>query len=140
MDKNIKKNNSKNNIFANIYGIKKGIIELTLKDFKYKNKKLYINNNYFKENKGLIIFYSPLCIHCKKIAELLFNLAEANVNLFYFGAVNLDNIEDGNDYLGIYANITKIPTIKYIKKNKELENYQYEYNADNLIYYVNTNI
>ena len=31
------------------------------------------------------------------------------------------DIEDGNDYLGIYANITKIPTIKYIKKNKELE-------------------
>ena len=134
------KNNSKNNIYKNIYGIKKGIIELTLSDFKYKKKKLYINNDYFKDKKGLIVFYSPLCLHCNKISDLLFNLAESNINLFYFGAVNLDNIKDGNDYLGIYANITKTPTIKYIKNNKELINYPYEYNADNLIYYVNTNI
>ena len=70
----------------------------------------------------------------------MFNLSESNINLFYFGAVNLDNIKDGNDYLGIYGNIKKTPTIKYIKKNKELIDYPYEYNADNLIYYINTNI
>ena len=37
----------KNNLYKNIYGIDKNIIELTLSDFIYKNKKLYINNKTF---------------------------------------------------------------------------------------------
>lgn len=130
----------KNSLYKNIYGEEKYILELKLKDFIYKKKKLYINNNYFHEKKGLIIFYAPWCKHCRKISELLVDLALSNINVFFFGAVNAENIEDGNDKLCIYADIEKFPTIKYIKEDGTMENYKYEYNIDNLIYFINTNI
>ena len=147
MDRIIKKNKlnnkiTKTNIFSNIYGIDKGVIELQLKDFIYDNKKkkLYINNNYFNENKGIIIFYAPWCKHCVKLSNLITELAISNLNIFSFGAVNIDNVEDGNDYLALYGKISKLPTIKIINNDKSLENYKFEYNIDNLIFYVNTNI
>ena len=132
--------NSKNSLYKDIFNEDKGIIELKLKDFKYVNKKLYIKNEYFNENKGIIIFYAPWCKHCSKISDLLIDLALSNINIFYFGAVNCEDIENGNDYLCSYANIKQFPTIKYINKDGSIENYKYEYNADNLIYYINTNI
>ena len=139
-NENKNKNNQKIKLFKNIYGLDKGIIELTLKDFIYKNKNLYINNEYFSEKKGLIIFYAPWCKHCIKISDMLINLALSNINLFNFGAVNTENTEEGNDYLSIYANINRLPTIKYINSNNNLTDYPFEYNIDNLIFYVNTNI
>lgn len=140
MNINKKNNNEKILLYKDIYSKEKGILELKLSDFDYINKKLYIKNDYFLEKKGLIIFYAPWCKHCVKISELLINLALANINLFYFGAVNCENIEDGNDYLCSYANITKYPTIKYIKEDGTLEDYKYEYVSDNLVYFINTNI
>lgn len=142
MNINIKNNQNKKNIFLykNIFGVEKGIIELVLSDFEYNNKKLFIKNDYFNEKKGLIIFYAPWCGPCKKISNLLIDLALSNINIFNFGAVNSENIKDRNDYLCLYANIKKFPTIKYIKENGELEDYKYEYNPDNLIYFINTNI
>ena len=137
---NIKKNNiEKYNFYKNIYGEDKGIIELTLSDFIYKKKKLYINNDYF-EKKGFIIFYAPWCQHCRKISELLIDLAMVNLNIFSFGAVNSENIKDGNDKLCNYANIQKLPTIFYINDDNSLTEYKHSYNSDNLIYYINTNI
>ena len=128
-----------NNIYKNIYGSDKNVEELILSDFIYKNKKLYINNKLFNNNKGLIIFYAPWCKHCKEISELIIELALANINLFNFGAVNYENLEDKNDILCNYANIKNFPKIKYIKKNGELVDYKYEYTIDNLIYFINTN-
>ncbi len=40
-----KNNNDKNSLYKNIYGEEVSILELTLKDFTYKNDKLYINND-----------------------------------------------------------------------------------------------
>jgi len=45
-----------------------------------------------------------------------------------------------NDLLCKYANINKLPTLKYIKNDGSLEDYKYSYDADNLIYFINTNI
>ena len=135
----LNKNNLKNNIFKNIYGEKKGIIELKLEDFEYKNKKLYIKNNYFNDKKGFIIFYAPWCKHCIKMSDLLIDLALSNINIFNFGAINSENIKDGNDKLCIYENINKFPTIKYINKDGTLIDYQHEYTIDNLLYFININ-
>ena len=140
MNKKNNNNNNKKSLFKNIYGIEKGIPELILSDFVYKDKILYINNEYFKNKKGFIIYYAPWCKHCIKISELLTELALLNFNLFNFGAVNAENIENGNDYLCIYSDIKKFPTIKCINDDGTLEDYKYDYNIDNFIYYINTNI
>jgi thiol-disulfide isomerase/thioredoxin len=137
---NTKNINNKNSLYKDIYGIDKGILELNLADFIYVKKKLYINNSYFSKKKGLIIFYAPWCKHCKQISDTLINLAMSNINLFYFGSVNAENIEMGNDKLCIQANIKKFPTIKYINDDGSLEDYAFPYNFDNLIYFINTNI
>ena len=139
---NKKKKNIKNNNFfyKDIYGEEKGIIELKFEDFNYKDKKLYIKNNYFNDKKGFIIFYAPWCAHCKKISNLLIDLALLNINIFNFGSINAENIKDGNDKICIYENITKFPTIKYINIDGTLLDYQYEYTLDNLLYFINTNL
>jgi len=136
---NINKKNIEKNIYKNLYGIEFGILELKLKDFNYKNKKLYIKNDYLK-NKGFIIFYAPWCKHSKKFMELIQDLALSNINLFNFGSVNCEDIENKNDYLCMYANIKKFPTLKYINKDGIIENYNYDYNFDNLVYFINMNI
>jgi len=133
-------NNNKISLYNNIFGEEKGILELTLKDFIYKDNKLYINNSYFYQNKGLIIFYSPLCKHCNKLSETLINIALSYLNLFGIGSVNTENIEDGNDYLSVYAKITDVPTIKYINEKGIIVDYPHSYNADNFLFYINMNI
>ena len=137
---NINNLNKKNSLYNNFFGEEKGILELNLKDFIYKDKKLFINNPYFERNKGLIIFYSPFCKYCKKISDLLIKIALSHLNLFSIGSVNSENIEDGNDYVCSYANIQKFPTLKYISEEGIILDYPYDYNMDNLIYYINMNI
>jgi thiol-disulfide isomerase/thioredoxin len=135
-----KKKSNKNYLYKNFYGENTNIIELKLKDFIYQDKNLYIKKNIFPNNKIIIIFYAPWCTYCKKISELMKDLALNNINLFYFGAVNYENIEDKNDVLCNYANISKLPTIKILNKDGQLIDYKYEYTIDNLIYFINTNI
>ena len=140
--KNNSKNNSKNNniLYKDIFDENTSVLELKLGDFNYKNKILTINNEYFNEHKGLILFYAPWCKHCKKLSNLYIDLALANINLFYFGSVNIEDIEKGNDLLTNYANVSKYPTLKYINNDGTLSDYKFEYNKDNLIYYIATNI
>ena len=133
-------NNNNNSFYKDIYGEEKGILELRLKDFKYINNKLYIKNKYFNDKKGFIIFYAPWCRHCNEISNLLIDLALANINIFNFGAINSENIKEGNDKVCIYENITKFPTIKYINNDGTLINYTNDYTIENLLYFINCNI
>jgi hypothetical protein len=129
--------NNKIHIFNDIYGPDKKVLELKLKDFEYINNKLYLKKNVFDEDKGFIIFYSPICKYSKNISNLIIELADYSINIFNFGAVNALNIIDGNDYVCNYENIKNYPTIKYLNKNRTLEDYKYEYTLDNLIYFIN---
>jgi thiol-disulfide isomerase/thioredoxin len=143
LTKKIKNNkNNKNNIlYKNIYDLdKNGVLELVLSDFEYKKNKLYIKNDYFKEKKGFILFYAPWCKHCIHFSDTYSTLALSNLNIFFFGAVNCENIEDKNDILCNYANISKYPILKYINNDGTLTDYKFDYNYDNLIFFINTNI
>lgn len=128
-------------LYGNIYGKEKGVPELTLKDFIYNksDKKVYINNPYFSDKKGFIIFYAPWCKHCVKISQLIIDLALDNINYFPIGAVNIENTESKNDYLAQYSKINDIPAIKYISDDNSLKDYSFEYDIDNLIFFINTN-
>ena len=132
---NINKDEKAKSLYKDIYGNEKGIKELNLSNFNYKDKILSIN-----QNKGLIVFYAPWCKHCKKIANLLIKLALSNINLFNIYAVNAENLEDGNDYVCTYAGIKGFPTLKYILPDGTLKDYEHEYTQDNLIYFINMNI
>jgi hypothetical protein len=66
----------------------------------------------------------------------MFELAAEYVNLFYFGAVNIENSEDKNDILRIYANVTTIPKVMYINDDYSLSEYKYPLTEDNLIYFI----
>ena len=133
-------NNNNNSFYKNIYSEEKGILELTLQDFDNIDNKLYIKNKYFDDKKGFIIFYAPWCKHCNEISDLLVDLALSNINIFNFGAVNSENINEGNYKVCIYENISKFPTIKYINDDGTLTNYENKYTIDNLLYFININV
>ena len=138
MANNINNNNS--TYYNNIYGKNNGVIELKFKDFKIKNKKLYINNKYFNENKGLIVFYAPWCNHCIKMSDSLISISIDNLNIFPIGAVNIEDTKNKNFKLTKLAKVTQIPTIKYIDKDGSLKDYNFDYNIDNLRYFINLNL
>ena len=135
--------NNKNDItstYKNIYGKNKGIIELKYKDFIVKKNKLYINNNFFDENKGLIIFYAPWCSHCKKMSDYLIDLALDNLNIFPIGSVNIEDTKNKNYKLTQIAQIKQIPTIMYISNDGSLKYYKYDISIENLKYFINMNL
>ena len=140
-DENNKKyKNDITSSYKNIYGENKGIIELKYKDFIVKKNKLFINNKFFDENKGLIIFYAPWCSHCRKMSDYLIDLALNNLNIFPIGAVNIEDTKNKNYKLTQIAQIKQIPTIMYINKDGSLKYYKYDISIENLKYFINMNL
>ena len=126
------------NKYKDIYEKEGGVIELIQKDFIYKQNKLFIHNKLFQQ-KGFIVFYAPWCKHCVHLSNILIDIGLYYQNIFSIGAVNVENIKDHNDKLAIYANITSLPTIKYVTPENTLEEYIFDYTLDNLIYYIDMN-
>lgn len=133
--------------FANIYGNGTGVQELIKKDFFFKkNKKILLNIsniNFIKpKNKkfGFILFYTPWCKHCNNMKDIWSELAIENINNFYFGSVNCENLKEGNDYLSAKLKVTAYPTIMVINKNGRLTEYIGSIERGNLLFYIQRNI
>ena len=135
----MKKKNELLNYNKNIYNSNYGVTELKYKDFIIKNKKVFVKKDIYKDNHGFIIFYAPWCKHCKELAPKIIDLAISNLNIFYFGSVNIEDIYNDNHKLSHILDVKKIPTIYKLNKNGQLIKYEYEYSYENLNYYITMN-
>ncbi len=142
-----KKDNDKKNgevysikLYRNLFNYQNGVHELIYKDFTLKKNKIFLNNNFFDKGKGFILFYAPWCSHCKKFKKEYEDLAIDYIQLFPFGAINVENVKDENDKLRAYAKIESIPKLKYINSGGYLENFESDYSYDDLLYFINMNL
>ncbi len=143
---NTKTKNSKNSVksmYKDMYANNTGIVELKLKDFIYdkKNKSLKCIHPVFSNVKrGIIIFYAPWCKHCINMYDDIIELSINYMNIFPICVVNIEDLENKNDFLALYANVSKYPTMKVLNKNLIVENYNNELTKDNITYFINMNL
>jgi thiol-disulfide isomerase/thioredoxin len=127
-------------LYKNLFDSENGVHELVYKDFQIKNKKIFLNNQFFDKGKGFVLFYAPWCSHCKQFKKEYEDLAVDYIQLFPFAAVNVENVEGENDKLRAMAQIESVPQLKFINKGGYLENFQSEYTYDDLLYFINMNL
>jgi thiol-disulfide isomerase/thioredoxin len=123
-------------LYRNLFEPNSDIYELTLKDFIIRKNQIHIRNKIFQEGYTFILFYAPWCHHCKEFKKDYENIASNFLQSFKFGAINVENVRDGNDKLRMYAKITSIPQLRYINRNGDLEKFPYILNYDDIIYYI----
>ena len=134
------KNEEYDKLFMNLYDENKGIPDLTYEDFYYKNKKLYIKNKNFLNNKGFVIFYAAWCSHCKKITNLMYKFKNEYINILNIGAVNVENVKNKNDIIACNANVTTLPHLMYINDvDNSLIMYNFPITEENIFYFLNMN-
>ncbi len=131
------KNEEYDKLFMNLYDEKKGIPDLTYNDFYYKNKKLYIKNPKFINNKGFVVFYAAWCSHCKKLTNLMYKFQNEYVNILNIGAVNVENVKDKNDIIACNAKVTTLPHLMYINDDNSLTTYDFPITEENIFYFLN---
>ena len=79
---------------------------------------LQLINERFQNRDGLILFYSPKCGWCKKMAPAWQELSGIVKDKFRVAAVNCMDSKGGNDLLADYFRVSGYPTIKYYKDGK----------------------
>ena len=134
-------------LFKNVYGEDKNVPELVFNDFEMKNNNVCLKTRHdtaIKTDKCLIIVYAPWCGHCKRLADLIFNLADEYTNLFSFAAINIENLEQQNDKLKIMLNVTSVPTLFFVDMSMNTDNiitlFDKQVNEENLVYFININM
>lgn len=126
-------------LYKNLFHSDKGVHELVYKDFDIQDKKIFLNNSFFSNNKGFILFYAPWCKHCKIFKKEYEELASDYIQMFPFGSINIENIKDGNDKLKVMAKIDSVPQLMVVTKNGFIQRYDSTYDYDDLLYYINVN-
>ncbi len=126
-------------IYKNLFHSDNGVHELIYKDFDIKENKIFLNNSFFRKNKGFVLFYAPWCSHCKTFKKEYEELAMDYIQMFPFGSVNVENVKEGNDKLKVIAKIESVPQLMTITKEGFIKKYDSTYDYDDLLYYINVN-
>ena len=126
--------NNYENKFKDLYDLDSGIVELKYNDFVKEEKDYYIKNKNIKE--GLLIFYAPWCVHCKKQSQELKNLINDYINKFFIGVVNVEDLKNKNDRLASIFKIKQFPTYFIIKNNKIIKLKDQFKNLDEINFYI----
>ena len=124
------------NKYENLYPIDSGVPELILSDFNIIKKNLKLKDNIFNKKKGLILFYTPWCSHCKNMVDSWTELTNYFKNTFPLAVVNCENLRQQNDLCCSFAKIYKYPTIKYVTKNGKLKKYDGLLTKDDILYFI----
>jgi len=74
---------------------------------------LKLNNRYFRDKDGFIIYYSPRCPHCVNFAPVVKDLAKRLKGSCAVGVINCDDSINGSQLLADAFNISSLPTIKF---------------------------
>jgi len=137
---NLEKKKEYSKMYDNIYDENSCVTELTMRDFIYKDKKLYLRHKVFEGLPSLIVFYAPWCKSCQHLSDSIIEIAYLKQNTFRIGSVNAENIENGNDILCSHAKIKHYPTLKIVQSDGSLEDYKGTIHMDNILFYINTMI
>ena len=113
----------------NLYDEYSSVIELTNNSFIKKKDEFYLKNDFFKNKKGLIVFYAPWCGHCVNMKMTWIEISRIFKNKFSIGAVNCENKQMNNHKLRKNMKIIGYPTIKYVNKKGKI----FDYNGLNSI-------
>ena len=114
-----------------LYKKNSGVINLTLFDFKGKK----VN---FHGKEGLINFYAPWCVHCRKMQDMWSELAIHFKDRFVISAVNCEDPFNYN--LRWIFDIVYYPTLKFVDKKGNITDYEGDIEKDNLLEFISSRL
>jgi thiol-disulfide isomerase/thioredoxin len=74
---------------------------------------LKLNNPYFRNKDGFILYYSPNCPHCVNFAPTYKELARRLKGACALGTVNCNDTLNGSNLLADFMSISGLPTLKF---------------------------
>ena len=120
----------------NIFAHESGVLELTSKDFKIKNKKVYVTAKHFKDKKAILVIYAPWCGHCLRSVPLWCEIATLFKNVFPIGAVNVENEIAKNNKIKHALNVKFYPSIFTVSKSGLVKPYKKGRDVDDILEHI----
>ena len=100
-------------------------VELKLTDFvpifdrTYKNNILHLTQKDFLRDKGIVVFHSPRCPHCRTFMKTLDKFASEDIpQKVPIGKIDISQQDAGTDILTAYFGVKSLPTMLVYDKGR----------------------